>query len=338
MKITPLALCAALLAAPAAAQLSFDYITFDRLSLDAGPGRGSWHPHQGILVNTGTVPIDLAIDWREGALLFGRLIGPLDPSEAQLGITGAPTIVLQPGQAFGSSDPLYVRLLQPGEVLIPGSALLAFRLPLGPAQSTATLQTCVQIGDQALVLSQDIAIGDGSTGEVAYLSARRFKSSPTETRFELWGESCPLPSGPLTLSAVGGGETGGTDVIAAGSNMPVVGNSAFGLRLDGATAAQVGAPWLLVTSTAQAHVNVLGCWVYLDTGTSVVNLVGGAIQLDAPSGSGRALAPTVGFPIPADPAVLGTELWAQAIVLTDTADNGGFVLSDGVHIAVGECQ
>ena len=334
---TTLPLVAALLAPTAAAQMSFDYITFDRLLQDTAVGGSAFHGTQGIIVNTGTVPIDLTPQWSKGGLVFAQVHGPLDPTQIFLNPNASPAPVLMPGEATGSDDPLYTSLLLPGETFIPGFQTHVMQFETAPALSTTRLDTCILMGSQVVRLIQEIQIGDGSTNSFTHLSAKRFSSQPSVALFEHWGESCPLPTGPLTILPVPGGDASGTNVVGNASNMPVIGNPTFRLTTKGITEAEVGAPWLMMVSSAQQHVDVSGCWLFLDLFTPPLLLGDGVIQLVGPDGYQVPTAPSLFLPIPDQPVLVGAEFWAQTLLVSANAPNGTFVLSDAVHFAIGEC-
>jgi hypothetical protein len=135
--------------------------------------------------------------------------------------------VLQPGQAIGTGDPLLTALLLPGEAMITPSLLvlnLAMKGPV-PIGTTQTLDFCVQFNGQAVVASSQLDfVGLGGPGITPISAVRVSSGPPLAGLFSLpsqcSGQLDPWPDAPGSPHDTG-----------ASSDLPVLGNSSFGVRV-----------------------------------------------------------------------------------------------------------
>src|SRR5262245_12532921 len=229
MKIlAPLAGAAAIsglpgLAGAASAEVRIDLITYSHVQLDFQTILG-FGASYGILVNTGTEPFALA-DWQD-ALRVSKLSAPV--GELDLYPWNPSTgLVLQPGQAIGTGDPLLKALLQPGEVMVLPSALALNFTMKGPVPigTTQTLDFCVQFGGQAVSASTQLDfVGFGGQG-ITPLAAVRVSSGPPLAGLFSLPSQCPGQLDPWPDAPGSPHDTG------ASSDLPVLGNSSFGVRV-----------------------------------------------------------------------------------------------------------
>lgn len=205
----------------ASAEVRFDLITYSHIRVDFQTLIG-FGASYGMLVNTGTEPIDLA-SWAD-ALHASKLSVPV----GELDLFPAGTGTLLPGQAIGSGDPMLAALLQPGEVLVGPDLTLSLQMkgpvPIGTSQ---TLDFCVQVYGQAVTASTQFDfVGDGGPG-ITKLSAVRVSSGlPKASLFSI-ASDCPGELDPWP------DEAGSPHAFGSSSDLPVVGNTSFGMRVGG---------------------------------------------------------------------------------------------------------
>jgi hypothetical protein len=297
----------------ASAELRFDLITYDHLQLDFGTLVG-FGLNTGILVNTGTEPISLA-DWEKGlhASLLSSPVGQFDafPHEPLDGL------VLLPGEAVGSGDPLLTALLKPTETLVlPGSHSLDLQMkgpvPLG---TTQTLDLCIQLAGQAVTASTQLDfVAFGGPG-VTKLSAVRVSSAPSSTSVTSLPSECP---GALQLAP---DAQGSPHAAGASSDLPVVGNSSFGVRVEGV----VPSAYALGVAYTPGVAFFAGCTIHLGL-TPGLKVLPGVLGKDSTS--------SVALPIPDEPSLLGAVVVLQA-VFTDGFGLTG--LTNALSLTLGTC-
>lgn len=295
------------------AELRFDLITYDHIQVDFGTLVG-FGLSTGILVNTGTEPIALA-DWEQAlhASLLSAPVGQLDvfPHEPLDGL------VLMPGEAVGSNDPLLIDLLGPGEALVlPNSHSLDLQMK-GPAPlgTTQTLDFCIQFAGQSVSAATAVDFVELGGPGVTKFSAVRVSSAPAASLVASLPSGCP---GELGLSAH---EPASPYKAGASSNLPVIGNASFGVRVGGV----VPAAYALGMTFGQGTASFAGCAIHLDL-TAGLKVLPGAL--------GQDLTSAVPLPIPNDPVLVGAEVVLQA-VFTDGFGLTG--LTNGLVLTLGTC-
>ncbi|MAG58988.1 MAG: hypothetical protein CMJ83_22095 [Planctomycetes bacterium] len=123
-----------------------------------------------------------------------------------------------------------------------------------------------------------------------------------------YGPGCPGSTGPVTLT---------------GTGTPSLGNAAFSVTLAGQLGGQLA---YFVLCALPDHLQVgPGCFASVDWMTSFFDLT--AIAL--PTGGGGML--TVPFPVPNDPALAGTDIYAQVLV-SDPMTPAGYALSNALAL------
>jgi hypothetical protein len=295
------------------AELRFDLITYDHIQVDFGTLVG-FGLSTGILVNTGTEPFALA-DWEQAlhASLLSTPVGKLDafPHEPLDGL------VLMPGEAVGSNDPLLTDLLAPGEVLVlPSSHSLDLQMK-GPAPvgTTQTLDFCILFAGQSVSTATAIDFVDLGGPGVTKLSAVRVASTPAESLVASLPSGCP---GELALSPV---EPASPYASGASSSLPVIGNASFGVSVEGV----VPAAYALGIAFGQGSTTFAGCTIHLALAPGVKVL---------PGALGQDLSSSVPLPIPDEPALVGAEVVLQA-VFTDGFGLTG--LTNALALTLGTC-
>jgi hypothetical protein len=297
----------------ASAELRFDLITYDHLQIDFGTLVG-FGLSTGILVNTGTEPISLA-DWENAlhASLLTVPVGKLDvfPHEPLDGL------VLLPGEAVGSNDPLLTALLGPGEGLVLASSHSLDLQMKGPAPlgTTQTLDFCIVLAGQSVSASTELDFVDLGGPPVTKLSAVRVSSVPSSTSVISLPSDCPgtlelWPAAPGTPHDAG-----------SSSDLPVIGNSSFGVRVSGT----VLTAYALGLAFDQGALPFAGCTIHLGLTGGLAVLPG---VLDADGKSIKAL------PIPDEVTLVGAQPVLQA-VFTDGFGLTG--LTNALALTLGTC-
>jgi len=334
MTLSRLALASA--AAPAlVAQsgLQFDVIAFDDVVMQGGSVAQGCSMSFGLVVNTGTVPIPLNT-WQNG-LTFGTSTAAVNGMWLNQYNPFGGNPMLMPGQAFGHDDPLLTSLLNPGETLLhPTSALaLSFQLAGGPVGTTQQFALYAQAGDKRARIDTQVTFVSQVTCD--QLSAKRFSAVHSDAEVATLGPSCELPTGALTLKAIGAGDWGGTTTVLSG-NMPVIGNPHFALTVEGVLENQIGQPHVLVVGLPSAPFAIQGCSVWIDFAAPTF-LKAGTIGVYCPVPFAcLAAQPIMDLPIPFDGSLVGAVLAAQWTVLTPLASNGLFAASNGLRIKIGQ--
>jgi hypothetical protein len=298
----------------ASADVRFDLITYDHIQLDFQTVLG-FGASYGLLVNTGTEPIDLA-NWKDAlhVSLISAPIGELDLYPVNP-ITG---FVLQPGQAIGSGDPLLTALLQPGEVLAQPGIVLSLQMkgPV-PIGTTQTLDFCVQLYGQSVTASTQVDFVGAGGPAITPLSAVRVAAGlPKAALFSLEsgcpGQLDPWPDAPGSPHDAG-----------ASSDLPVVGNTSFGVRV-GQTAPNL---YVIGIDFDGPPLTYAGCTIWLGLTQSLSTKAG---VLD-PGGFDF-----VHTPIPDQAALVGAGAVLQAAFI-DAVDGGFSGLSNALGLVIGSC-
>jgi hypothetical protein len=313
--------------------LQFDVIAFDDVVMQGGSGAQGCSMSFGLVVNTGSVPIPLSA-WQDG-LTFGTSTAAANALFFDQYNPFGGNQVLMPGQAVGHVDPLLTGLLNPGETLLhPSSALaLNFQVGGGPVGTTQQFALYAQAGDKRARIDTQVTFVTQVTCD--QLSAQRFSAVLSDAEVATLGPSCALPTGALTLQAIGAGDWGGT-TTALNSNMPVIGNPHFALAVDGVLDDQIGQPHVLVVGLPSAPFAIQGCDVWIDFAAPTF-LKAGTIGVYCPVPFACSAAqPIVDLPIPSDTSLVGAVLAAQWTVLTPLAANGLFAASNGLRITIGQ--
>ncbi len=318
MQLRPILPLALVLGSQLSAQLSFDVIAPDLCNAEAN---STFQDHEGLIVNTGTVPIDVQT-WQ-----FGSLYTASSEELAWLEVTPSwspsGTFQLQPGEAAGTNDPLYLSLLEPGETYVDNAAYGAASVRLNGQLGQSPLFTVhFQIGDQRVRFEMQPTFVDG-VSEIEPVTAKRWSSETVTPHSETVAQGCYYPgTDVMGLDPFGGGEPfGGT--VGRYSDLPFVGNSRFHLQLSQQISdAEAGAPWMLLVAPAGDTLPIYGCHVI----TNAVPALSGVL-LSSPF-PGTVVTAPVPAPLPGDPVLAGVKIDLQWLVATPNASNGTFVASD----------
>jgi len=292
------------LSLPSSAQIQFDYITFDQLELDPGQV-SSIYENWGILVNTGVQPIALQTDW-QGGLWYTEASAKLGALFFLLNNPFADTFLLQPGEAVGDDHPLLLAQLKAGEVMVgpAGSNLISNMQVLGvwPA-ADFDVQCAVQAKDQLAITSTHFVQKTLPLG-VQYrpLSAKRTKSTIVLQPVVPYGTPC-FPGVEDTLTPKGQFFPKGPPYSGSSSNLPEVGNTAFGLQVRSEIP---GATYILGVDLAPGSIPLFGCELLLALTPNMLTF----------SGTIPLYVQTVPLPIPNNPALAGALFFAQAVLFT----------------------
>ena len=289
-------------ALPAAAQCRFDYITFDRMQIDPAASLG-FSKRWGILVNTGAVPISLENDW-EGGLWYGQSTQPigvggigffydlLNPFQNDL--------ILQPGEAIGDADPLLLAELLPGETFV-GPALIS-TLQLGAEWPVVDfdLDLFAQIGTQVAKTRTTVELASLGGPALLPVSARRFTCEPSPVAEVDIGAPCG-EGGLPSLAPLGVNSGSGPPYVAYWSNMPHLGNWAFGVEMKAAIPNQA---YLVLVDIAPGSFPVAECTLHLALTPFFAFQTGVMVNFDD----------TMGFPLPNLPFLSGLVLYFQGFL------------------------
>ncbi|QDU66146.1 hypothetical protein [Engelhardtia mirabilis] len=310
------------ISAPAASALqkSFDYITFDRIDLDPNFALQT-STRWGIVVNTGTEPLSLTDDW-EGGLWYGessQLLGSfffelLDPFGAGL--------TLQPGEAAGDADPLLLAQLLPGETFVTAALIAPIQFGVPFPTSDFHLDLHAQVGDLIAKTRTDVTLKDlGGSAFWTPTSAKRVSGAPSPISSSAYGAACAGPSGSATLTPYGSnGGPGGPPWVALRSNLPQIGNWAFGYQIVSPT---FNASYALGIDIAPGSIPLAGCSLLLGFTPALSVLFGQIPNFQQ----------THNIPIPNDPVLIGVTIYAQAVLLPPQ-----FVTTNGISITIGDVQ
>jgi hypothetical protein len=301
----------------AAQQMSFDYITFDRIRLDPNFALGT-STRWGILVNTGSVPISLTDDWEKGLwyaesseLLGNFFYELLDPFGAGF--------ILQPGEAVGDADPLLLAELLPGETFTTNALIAPFQFGTPFPSEDFHIDVLAQIGDLIATTRTDVELADlGGSDFWVPVSAKRVSAVPSPVSSVVYGDACPGAFGDASLRAYGFNGGSGPPWIAYRSNMPQIGNWAFGFQIVSPT---FNASYLLGIDVAPGSLVVGGCEFLLGL-TPAITLIPGQIpnfQVTQP------------VPIPNNPGLVGLTIYAQAALLPPA-----FLTTNALAVTLGD--
>lgn len=290
------------LALPTSAQIQFDYITFDQVELDPSQV-GSIFENWGILVNTGTQPISLEADWEHG-LWYTEASTKIGALFFLNNNPFADTFLLMPGEAVGDDHPLLLAQLQAGEVMVgpPGSNLTSNMQVLGAwPLIDFDIKCAVQAQDQIANTVTHFAQKSLPAGvQYQMLSATRTSSTTVLNPVFSYGTQC-YPGPNDMLRAKGQFFPVGPPYSGSSSNLPEVGNTAFGLQIDSEIP---GAAYILGVDLAPASFSILGCELLLALTPNMLTF-SGTIPLTVV---------TVPIPIPNNPALTGAPFFAQAVL------------------------
>lgn len=311
-------LCAGLPSA-SSAQVAFDYITFDSIRLDPNFALLT-STRWGILVNTGTVPISLDDDWERGLYyaessdqLGGFFYELLNPFQNDL--------VLQPGEAIGDADPLLLAELLPGETFVSNALIATFQFGVPFPSSDFHVDVLAQIGDRIAKTRTDVEIADlGGTDFWVPVSAKRVSCELSPVSWQSYGSSCGTVGGAgLDLYPRGhNGGPGGPPWVAFRSNMPQLGNWAFGMELN-SPAFQPS--YVLGFDVAPGSFPLAGCELLLGF-TPALTVLQGSIPF---------FQETHNVPIPNNPNLTGLSVYFQAALMQAPP-----LVSNGVVVVLGD--
>lgn len=311
--------CAFVLAASSEAQAKFDYITFDRIQLDPNFALLT-STRWGILVNTGTVPISLDLDWERGLYyaessdaLGGFFYEPLNPFGNDF--------ILQPGEAIGDDDPLLLAELLPGETFTTNALIATFQFGVPFPSSDFHIDVLAQIGDQIAKTRTEVEITNlGGQAFWVPISAKRVSCELSSVGWQSYGEPCNTVGGnALELYPRGhNGGPGGPPWVAFRSNMPQIGNWAFALEVD-SPAFQPN--YLIGMDVAPGNLPLFGCTALLAF-SPALQFFGGSIPF---------FQETENIPIPNDAGLIGQTVYFQAALQTSP-----LLLSNGVSLTIGD--
>jgi hypothetical protein len=184
-----------------------------------------------------------------------------------------------------------------------------------PTGTTQTLDFCVQLLGMGVKASTQVEFaGEGGPG-VQLLTATRVTSGPPVAVVTSLASGC---AGQLDLwpDAPGSPHSAG-----ASSDLPVIGNSSFGVRVLG-TAPDI---YVLGFDVETDPLVFAGCTIWLGL-TSALGSKAGVL----PAG-GAAFIKT---PIPDQPAVLGVDVVLQAVFVDAEGLSG---LSNAIGVVIGSC-
>ena len=315
-----LPLAGALLALPSlssAQQCSFEVITFDRIRLDPNFALLT-STRWGILVNTGSVPISLGDDWETG-LWYAESSQPLGSFfHEQLNPFGA-GLILQPGEAVGDDHPLLLAELLPGETFVTPALIRVFQFGVPFPSSDFHVDFYAQMGDQIAKSRTDIEIADlGGAAFWEPVSAKRVSCSTSPATYASYGNGCAHPLGTAQLRPLGFNGGGGLPHIAYLSNMPQVGNWAFGVEIE----SPVHNPSYVVgIDFAPGSFSFSGCEL----------LLGLTPGLTTFSGTVPHFLETQSVPIPDQPTLVGVKAYAQGVLLAPL-----FLTTNGLEFTLGD--
>lgn len=313
--------------------LQFDVIVFDDVVMQGGSGAQGCSMSFGLVVNTGTVPIPLNA-WQDG-LIYGTSTAAVNGLWFNLWNPLGGSQLLMPRQAIGHVHPLLTSLLTPAETLMYPTSVLAlnFYPGGGPVGTTQQFALYAQAGDKRARIDTQVTFVSQVTCNL--LSAKRFSAVLSDTEVATLGPGCPLPTGALTLKAIGAGDWGGSTTVLS-SNMPVIGNPHFALAVEGVLENQIGQPHVLVVGLPSAPFAIQGCNVWIDFAAPTF-LKAGTIGVYCPVPFAcLAAQPIMDLPIPFDSSLVGAVLAAQWTVLTPLAPNGLFATTNGLRIKIGQ--
>ena len=318
---TPSLLAVLLLSAalePAAAQeCRFDYITFDRIRLDPDFALAT-STRWGILVNTGDVPISLEDDWEAG-LWYAESSDQLGSFFFDLLNPFGADLILQPGEAVGDADPLLLAELLPGETFVTNALIATFQFGVPFPDQDFHIDFLAQVDDQIAKTRTEVEIADlGGSAFWVPVSAKRVTCELSPVGWSTYGPDCPSPAGAVALAPYGNNFGSGPPWVAYWSNMPQIGNWAFGLEV---TSPVFQAPYIVGLSTTTGSLLVGGCEV----------LIGVLPPFFTFPGQVPFFQEVEGLPIPDNPGLVGLTLYAQAVVLGNPP-----ALSTGVQFTIGD--
>lgn len=298
---------------PAAAQAKFDYITFDRIQVD--PDVFGFTARWGLLVNTGTVPISLDQDWA-GGLWLAEASQPVGVGgigmwyDLQSSFPG--DVLLMPGEAVGDSDPLLLAELLPGEDFLNNATLANFRISEAWPESEFQIDFYAQAASQVARTTTAVELAELEGLAWRPVSAQRVSSELSPLAWSALGTSCGGDGLPR-LTPLGVTSGSGPPYLAYLSNMPHLGNWAFGLHVEGAVA---DVPYVVIADIAPGAFVLEDCTIYLGLTPLFAFQTGLLSTFDD----------TKGFPLPDLPFLAGLDLYFQAVMTTPLFDTSNAVV------------
>ena len=326
-------LAAAALALPVQAQAAYDLILPTDVGLPGGPS--STGHHFGILVNTGTEPLYVS-DWSMSRG-FARTDQLWAPFEVDAGPVSSGQLPLAPGSAIGTGTPEMMALLEQDEhyhstetILILGR--LGPELPTaGPVRCEVALRSTLFLDDLERELRFDLRLHATQGSQPVLQGAQRVSATLAAPLIEQVAMGCTAPGlGQMGLELVAPFDPNlPPSRIGYGSDLPMLGNEHAVLVPHALYDPQYeGTPWILVASRDGATVTFGGCDV-LRPGPTASVLASGVYT------HGQFLFADLGevpLPIPDAPALEGSQLTLQVLLLTPAAPNGRCAASAGLRL------